>query len=165
MSTSALWITDFGLARIETDPTFSATGEVLGTLRYMSPEQALRQARRRRSSERRLFAGRHAVRTLDTDPRFRRCPGSCCTGQDCLGRPAISKAAQSLDRHRSRDDRAQGDVEGARGALSNRRGICGRPGATFASVEKSRHNGGVWRTAWPGGCGVTLRDWRLWRRW
>jgi eukaryotic-like serine/threonine-protein kinase len=36
-----LWITDFGLARIETDPTFSATGEVLGTLRYMSPEQAL----------------------------------------------------------------------------------------------------------------------------
>ncbi len=36
-----LWITDFGLARIETDPTISATGEVLGTLRYMSPEQAL----------------------------------------------------------------------------------------------------------------------------
>jgi eukaryotic-like serine/threonine-protein kinase len=36
-----LWITDFGLARIETDPTFSATGEVMGTLRYMSPEQAL----------------------------------------------------------------------------------------------------------------------------
>jgi eukaryotic-like serine/threonine-protein kinase len=36
-----LWITDFGLARIETEPTFSATGEVLGTLRYMSPEQAL----------------------------------------------------------------------------------------------------------------------------
>jgi eukaryotic-like serine/threonine-protein kinase len=36
-----LWITDFGLARIENDPTFSATGEVLGTLRYMSPEQAL----------------------------------------------------------------------------------------------------------------------------
>jgi eukaryotic-like serine/threonine-protein kinase len=36
-----LWITDFGVARIETDPTFSATGEVLGTLRYMSPEQAL----------------------------------------------------------------------------------------------------------------------------
>jgi eukaryotic-like serine/threonine-protein kinase len=40
-SDGVLWITDFGLARIETDPTFSATGEVLGTLRYMSPEQAL----------------------------------------------------------------------------------------------------------------------------
>jgi WD40 repeat protein/serine/threonine protein kinase len=36
-----LWIADFGLARIETDPTISATGEVMGTLRYMSPEQAL----------------------------------------------------------------------------------------------------------------------------
>jgi eukaryotic-like serine/threonine-protein kinase len=36
-----LWITDFGLARIEADPTFSASGEVIGTLRYMSPEQAL----------------------------------------------------------------------------------------------------------------------------
>jgi WD40 repeat protein/serine/threonine protein kinase len=38
---AVLWITDFGLARIEADPTFSATGEVMGTLRYMSPEQAL----------------------------------------------------------------------------------------------------------------------------
>jgi eukaryotic-like serine/threonine-protein kinase len=36
----ALWITDFGLARIDSDPTVSATGEVVGTLRYMSPEQA-----------------------------------------------------------------------------------------------------------------------------
>lgn len=40
-SDGTLWITDFGLARIETDPTVSATGEVVGTLRYMSPEQAL----------------------------------------------------------------------------------------------------------------------------
>ncbi len=38
-SNGALWITDFGLARIEADPTFSATGEVMGTLRDMSPEQ------------------------------------------------------------------------------------------------------------------------------
>ncbi len=36
-----LLITDFGLARIETAPEMTLTGDLLGTLRYMSPEQAL----------------------------------------------------------------------------------------------------------------------------
>jgi WD40 repeat protein len=36
-----LWITDFGLARIELDAGMTMTGDLLGTLRYMSPEQAL----------------------------------------------------------------------------------------------------------------------------
>ncbi len=33
------WITDFGLALIEANSSFTVTGEILGTLRYMSPEQ------------------------------------------------------------------------------------------------------------------------------
>ena len=38
-----LHITDFGLARIEADAGVTMTGDILGTLRYMSPEQALGQ--------------------------------------------------------------------------------------------------------------------------
>ncbi len=43
-SRGQLWVTDFGLARIQTEGSLTTSGEVLGTLRYMSPEQALGRA-------------------------------------------------------------------------------------------------------------------------
>ena len=40
---SRLWITDFGLAQFHADAGLTQTGDILGTLRYMSPEQSCGQ--------------------------------------------------------------------------------------------------------------------------
>lgn len=47
-----VWVTDFGLAQMQSDQNLTMSGDVLGTLRYMSPEQA---------------AGRRAVLDQRTD--------------------------------------------------------------------------------------------------
>ncbi len=56
-SEGMLLVTDFGLAMTQTDTGLTMTGDLLGTLRYMSPEQAAGRRGRHRSPHRHLFAG------------------------------------------------------------------------------------------------------------
>ena len=53
-SKGELWITDFGLARFHSEVSLTRSGDLVGTLRYMSPEQAAGPSRSRRSAHRHL---------------------------------------------------------------------------------------------------------------
>ena len=61
-----LWVADFGLARFRGDSDLTASGDVLGTLRYLSPEQAKgrREAVDRRSDVYALGATLYELLTL-----------------------------------------------------------------------------------------------------
>ena len=72
-----LFVTDFGLAQAQTGVTLTVTGDVLGTLRYMSPEQAQGNRQRARPSHRHLLAGRDTLRAAG--PRTRRSPATTAT--------------------------------------------------------------------------------------
>ncbi len=120
-SNGALWITDFGLARIEADPTFSATGEVMGTLALHESRTGARQAGRRRSSQRHLLARRHAVRAVDADAIFPDVPDPVVLAKIAAEDPDAAATAQPVDPRRPGNDRAQGHVEGGRRALCDGR--------------------------------------------
>ena len=65
------WVTDFGLAMVESSPSLTMTGDLLGTLRYMKPGAIAGPARGRGPSHGHLFAGHYVVRAVDARTRPR----------------------------------------------------------------------------------------------
>ena len=96
-----LWVTDFGLARFQGDSALTATGDLLGTLRYMSPEQA--QARRvvvdHRTDIYSLGVTLYELLTLCPAYRRKAIVRSCCGGSSrrSRGRPRLLNPAVPAD--------------------------------------------------------------------
>ena len=130
-----LWVTDFGLARIEADPTISMSGGLLGTLRYMSPEQALgkRGVVDHRSDVYSLGATLYELLTLT--PIFPDTPPRVVTFQeDCYGRPPSAAAFEPAHSCQSRNDRAGCNGKGHCRPISNGSGPRARP-ATISGCK------------------------------
>ena len=77
-----LWVTDFGLAQLQSDAGLTMTGDLVGTLRYMSPEQALakRVVVDHRTDVYSLGATLYELLTLRAGLR------RAATGRSCCGR-------------------------------------------------------------------------------
>ncbi len=108
-----LWITDFGLARFQEDTGLTMTGDMLGTLRYMSPEQAL--------AKRGYLDHRTDIYSLGVTLYELLTLRPAIDGQDrqevlrkiAQEEPTPASASQSLDSARAGDDPAQSDEQGA----------------------------------------------------
>ena len=124
-----LWVTDFGLAQIQGNAGLTLTGDVLGTLRYMSPEQAL--------GRRVVVDGRTDIYSLGVTLYELLTLRPAVDGRDraeILRRiaeeePAPPRQAQPGRAARPGDDRPQGDGQGAGGPLRDGAGAGRRPAA------------------------------------
>ena len=131
-----LWITDFGLAHCQSEASLTVTGDLVGTLRYMSPEQA-RRPHAPRCPHRRIFAGRDAVRAADVAAGNGWQGSRGDSEQD--RRRGAGRAAPAQQSHPARtgDHRANGAGQDARGALCHGSGT-GRRFTAFSG--RSAHS-------------------------
>ena len=158
-----LWVTDFGLAKFETAAGLTMSGDLLGTLRYMAPEQAL--ARHglvdHRADVYSLGATLYELLTAAAGGRTARTRRRSCGTDRVRGAVAAAEAGQG-DPGGAGDDRAQVPGEGPGRAVRHGRRVGRRPaavadapddpgqaadGAAGTAKWARRHRPAVWAAA------------------
>ena len=116
-SVGKVWITDFGLAHIESDLSLTMSGDLLGTLRYMSPEQAM--AKRVVIDHRTdvYSLGVTLYELLTQRPAFDGADRQALLQQVAFEDPRGTPADQSPHSDRVGNNRSQGDCQEPTGAV------------------------------------------------
>ena len=123
-SQGVVWITDFGLAKAMEQDNVTQTGGLVGTLRYMAPEQFFRPVRR---PQRHLQPGLDALRVSHPAAGIRRHKPQQYYPKDHARR--TNPPAQDQSRHPARlgNDRPEGDRPRSGASLPVGRGSGPRP--------------------------------------
>jgi len=132
-----LWVTDFGLAQVHNDPRLTTTGALVGTLRYMSPEQASGDQVVDHRTD--LYSlGATLYELLALQPVFDGRDRGTLLRQITQEEPAAAAPAESVYSGRPGNHRRQGDGEKPRRPLSHGTGAGGRPAAVLGGQANSR---------------------------
>ena len=121
-----VWVADFGLAQFHAQDKLTAVGDLVGTLRYMSPEQSLGDANLmdHRMDVYALGATLYELLTLSRSSRARTRKRSC--NKSPMVMHAFHALINPADPSGFGNDRPQGDLQSTAGSLFIGAGPCGR---------------------------------------
>jgi serine/threonine-protein kinase len=112
-----LWVTDFGLARLGNDAGLTMTGDLLGTIRYMSPEQALAQRVAMDARTDVYSLGVTLYELLTLEPAYNGRNREEGAAPDRLRGAALAEPAEPIGAGGAGDHCPEGDGQEPRGAL------------------------------------------------